>query len=74
MQWGQGGYVGTHDSCVRSSRIANEYAWLLGQTHGPYIPAYIRITHNLTHLALRHECACIGTQAAKWGYRLPVMA
>ena len=38
MQWEQGGNVGTHSSCVRSSELQAYSTWLLGQTHELYIP------------------------------------
>ena len=37
MQWEQGGNVGTHGSCVRSSELQAYSTWLLGQTHELYI-------------------------------------
>ena len=33
-------HVGTHGSCVRSSRIEGIYAGLLERTHEPYVPTF----------------------------------
>ena len=38
MQWEQGGNVGTHGSCVRSSELQAYSTWLLGQMHEPCVP------------------------------------
>ena len=38
MQWEQGGNVGMHGSCVRSSELQAYSMWLLGQTHEPCVP------------------------------------
>ena len=38
MQWEQGGNVGTHGSCVRSSELQAYSTWLLGRTHEPCVP------------------------------------
>ena len=38
MQWGQGGNVGMHGSCVRSSELQAYSTWLLEWTYEPCVP------------------------------------
>ena len=55
MQWEQGGNVGTHGSCVRSSELQAYSTWLLGQTHKPCVPTTAGIINLSTRLRVNGQ-------------------